>query len=130
MAFNVEVCLITDSLERIKGNTDIDLYNAVALRAGQVMVVAIAADAVVMRAIGKLDTIQQAHTDQHLHRAIDSCAAQARLYLAQLLPEVVNREIAATCSKLNKALGNQLARARIALAQLTECCMNPVRDHL
>jgi hypothetical protein len=130
MPFNIEVCLIANSRERIDRNADIDLYDAMAPGAGQVVMMAIAADTVVMGAIGKLDTIQQAHIDQHLHRAVDGCPAEARLYLAQFLPEIVNREIAAACSKLDKALGNQPARARVALAQLMKCRMNFIRNHL
>ena len=127
---NVEVCHITDSRKRIDRNANIDLYDAVASGAGQVVMMAITADTVVMCAIGKLDAIQQAHIDQHLHRAVNGGPAQARLCLTQFLPEIVNREIAATCRKLNKALGNQPARARVALAQFIECCMNPVRYHV
>ena len=130
MPLDVEVCLVTDSRERIDRNAHIDLYDAMALRAGQMVMMAITADAVVVRAIGKLDTIQQAYIDQHLHRAIDSCPAQARLYLTQLLPQVVNREISPACSKFYEPLSNQPAWTRVALAQLIECRMNFVRDHV
>jgi len=41
----------------------------------------IATDAVVMRSVGKLDAIQQAHTDELFHRPENRSPAQARLYL-------------------------------------------------
>jgi len=64
---DIKVCLITDSGERIKRNTDIDLYDTMTLRTGKVVMMTITTDAVVVRAIRELDTIQQAHIDQQLH---------------------------------------------------------------
>ena len=67
MAFDFKVCLVTDGSELVNGEADIYVYDAVTLCAGQVMVMIVATDAVVMRSIGKLDTIQQAHTDELFH---------------------------------------------------------------
>jgi hypothetical protein len=130
VSFNIKVRLVTNGGQLIDGQTDIDLYDAMALRAGQVMMMAVTADAVVVRAISKLDAVQQAHIDQHLYRAVHGCPAQARLYLAQLLPEIVNREIGSARSKLCESLRNQPAWACVALAHLIECCMYLVRYHV
>jgi len=81
VAFDLEVCLVTDGSELVNGEADIYVYDAVTLCTGQVMVMTIATDAVVMRSVGKLDAIQQAHTDELFHRTENRSPAQARLYL-------------------------------------------------
>ncbi len=81
MPFDLEVCLVTDGSELVNGEADIYVYDAVTLCAGQVMVMTVATDAVVMRSVGKLDAIQQAHTDELFHRTENRSSAQARLYL-------------------------------------------------
>ena len=82
MAFDLKVCLIANSSELVNGEADIYVYYAVTLCAGQVMVVTIATDTVVMRSVGKLDAIQYTHTDEFFHRTENRCPSQARLYLA------------------------------------------------
>lgn len=67
MAFDLKVCLIADGSELVKGEADIYVYDTVTLCAGEVMVMTVATDAVVMRSVGKLDAIQQAHTDELFH---------------------------------------------------------------
>jgi hypothetical protein len=57
VAFDLKVCLIANSSELVNGEADIYVYNAVTLCAGQVMVMIIATDTVVMRSVGKLDAI-------------------------------------------------------------------------
>jgi len=79
--FDLEVCLVTDGSELVKGEADIYVYDAVTLCAGQVMVMTVTTDAVVMRSVGKLDAIQQAHTGELFHRPENRSPAQARLYL-------------------------------------------------
>ena len=81
MAFDLEVCLVTDGSELVNGEADIYVYDAVTLCTGQVMVMTIATDAVVMRSVGKLDAIQQAHSDELFYRTENRCPSQARLYL-------------------------------------------------
>ena len=82
VSLNIKICLVTNSGERIDRNTDINLYDTMASRAGQVVVMTVTADAVMVRAIRELDTIQQADINQQLYRAIDGCPAQTWLYLA------------------------------------------------
>jgi len=81
VAFDFKVCLVTDGSELIDGKADIHVYDAVTLCAGQVMVMIVATDAVVMGSVGKLDAIQQAHTDELFHRTENRCPPQARIYL-------------------------------------------------
>jgi len=61
VAFDLKVCLVTDGSELVNGEADIYVYHAVTLCTGQVMVMVISADAIVMRSVGKLDAIQQTH---------------------------------------------------------------------
>lgn len=98
MTFDIKISLVTDCRELIDGETNVHLYNPVALRAGQVMMVVVTADTVVMRPISKLDAIQQTHIDQLLHGAVDRSSSQAWLYLSYLLPEIINREIGSASS--------------------------------
>ena len=81
MAFDLKVCLVTDGSELVNREADIYVYDTVTLRTGKVMVMVISADAIVMRSVGKLDAIQQAHTDKLFHRTENRCPSEARLYL-------------------------------------------------
>jgi hypothetical protein len=93
MTFDVKVRLGTDDSDLLSWQANINFDDAMTLRTGQVMMMRTAADPIVMRSIAELNTIQEAHIHQHLDRAIDRCATQTWLTLAQLLPEIINREI-------------------------------------
>lgn len=71
MTFNVKVGPVTDRRELVRRKTDIHFYDTMALRTGQMMMMATATDTVVMRAIGKINTIQQTRVDKHLQRAVE-----------------------------------------------------------
>jgi hypothetical protein len=81
VSFDLKVCLITDGSELVNREADIYIYDAVALCAGQMMVMTIATNTVVVRSVGKLDAIQYTHTDELFHRTKNRCPSQARLYL-------------------------------------------------
>lgn len=58
MPLNGKICLFAYKINLLFRQTNIDLYDAVALGAGQVVVVAAAsADAVVVRAVGEFDAV-------------------------------------------------------------------------
>jgi len=57
MAFNIKICLVSNGCDLIDGQANIYLHNSVARSAGQMMMMAIAADTVVMGPIGKLYTV-------------------------------------------------------------------------
>ena len=82
MAFDLKVCLVTDGSELVNREADIYVYDTVTLRTGKVMVMVISADAIVMRSVGKLDAIEQAHSDELFYRTKNRCSSQARLYLS------------------------------------------------
>jgi len=63
---NREVLLALDRGKLVCGETDIHLDHTVALGTGQVMVVVVATDAVVVGTIRELDAIEQACIHQHL----------------------------------------------------------------
>ena len=58
VTFDGKVGLVTDGFELIDGKADIHLDDAVALSAGQVMMVIVSTETVVMATIGKLNAIQ------------------------------------------------------------------------
>ncbi len=124
MAFNIKMGLVSNGYELIHGKTNIHLYNPVALCTGQMMMVTITADTVVMCPIGKLNTVQQTHIDQFLYRAVDRGSSQTWLYLSYLLPEIINREIGPANSKFYQSICNELSWARTPLAHLVESCAN------
>lgn len=66
MSLNLKVRLATNGGELILWQTHIYLYDATATGTRQMMVVRSAADAVVMGAVGEIDTIQKAGFNQHL----------------------------------------------------------------
>src|SRR5579871_5206214 len=109
MTFNVKFRLTTNSINLLNGQADINLNDTMALCTGQMMMMGTAADTIMMSTIRELNTVQQPHIHQHLHRTIDRCPSQARLTLAQLLPEIINREIGTASSMLYQSLGNELA---------------------
>ena len=129
MTFNSKVSLVANGCELIDGKTDIHLYNEMALSAGQVMMMTPATHAVMVRPIGKLNPVEQTHIDQLLYRTIDRCSSQTRLFLSQLMPKVINREIGSACCKFYEPLCNKLSRACMALAHFIESCPNFVCYH-
>jgi hypothetical protein len=131
VAFDIKIRLIANSAYLIYGQADIDLHDAVALCAGQmVMMARTTADAIVMRAVRELDAVQELHIRQHLDRAIDRCASQAWLGLPQLLPQIINGEIGTAGRQLYQPLGDELARARMTLARFVERRPDLIRDHI
>ena len=83
MPFNDKVRLIPNSRELVCGEADIDIYDAMALGAGQMVVVfASTTDTVVMRPICELDPVEQSHIHQLFHRAIDRGSAYPWLSLS------------------------------------------------
>ena len=130
MAFDLKVCLVTDGSELVNGEADIYVYHAVTLCAGQVMVMVISTDAVVMRSVGKLDAIQQAHTDKLFHRTENRCPSEARLYLPEFVPEVIGGKVGSSRGQFYQPLGNEPPRARTALAYFVERRSNFICYHL
>lgn len=130
MPLNREVCLLTERGELLYGDTDIHIDHAVAGSAGQVVMVLVAsAYAITMRAIGELDAIKQASIDQHLHRTINGSAPKARLFLTQILPEIIHGKVSAALCQLDQTLSNHASRTRIALALLVEHGINLFCNH-
>ena len=83
MSFNDKVLLLPDARKLSIGQAEIDIDDAMALRAGEVVVVFVpVAYAVVMGAIRELDAGEQSPVHQLFNRAIDRGAAYARLVLA------------------------------------------------
>ena len=83
MSLNDKVRLLPNGRELISGEADIDINNAVALRAGEVVVMlASSADAVVMRPISKLDADEQFPLHQLFDRSVDRGSTYPWLGLA------------------------------------------------
>ena len=121
MSLDDKVRLVPNGRKLISGETDIDIDDAVALSAGEmVMMLASTADTVVMCPVCKLHTIQQTHRNQLLYGAIDRSSTQARLYFPHLLPEIINREIGTANSKFYQSICDKLSRARMPLTHLVE----------
>jgi hypothetical protein len=129
MTLDCEIGLFADGGELIDGQANIHLDYTVTLRAGQVMVMGTPTNTIVMRAVGKLNAIQQTHAKKHLNRAIDSRASQAGFVLPQILPQIINGEICPTVREFNQTFLDQAARARIALARFLKGCAYLICDH-
>src|SRR5437763_3851627 len=72
MPFDDKVRLIPNRRKLISGETDIDIDDAMALRAGEVVVViASSADTIVMSTIRKINPCEQYHIQQLIDRKID-----------------------------------------------------------
>jgi hypothetical protein len=129
MALDGEVGLLGERGELFGGNADIDIDDAMAGGAGQVVVMFVAAHAIAMRSIGKLDAVQQSGVDQHFYGAVDRRAPQARLAMTEVLPEIIHRKVSPAMRQFDQALGNHPARARITLALLVKHGVNLVCNH-
>src|SRR5579862_2771013 len=64
MPFNRKFRLFANGGNLLRRQADIDLDDAMAIGAGKVMVMHIATDAIVVRAISEIDTVEQAHIDK------------------------------------------------------------------
>ena len=125
MSFNDKVLLLPNGRELSSRQAEIDIDNAMALRAGEVVVVFVpTTHTIVMAAIRKIDAGEQSPAHQFFDRPVDRRAAYARLDLAEFLPEVLNGEICAAAFEIDQAFRNEFARARVALAQLVERLIN------
>lgn len=83
MPLNDKVRLIPDGRELISGETDIDIDDAIALRAGEVVVVlASTTDTVVVCPVRKLNPGEQSHIHQLFDRTVDGGSAYTWLDLS------------------------------------------------
>ena len=83
MPLNDKVLLLPNGRELISRETDIDIDDAMTLRAGKMMVVLTpTANTVVMRPIRKLYPSKQSHIYQLFDRTIDRGSAYTRLGLS------------------------------------------------
>jgi hypothetical protein len=83
MPFNDKIRLISNGCELIGWETDIDVDDAMTLRAGEVMVVlASITDTIVVCPIRKLDPGKQTHIHQLFDRTIDGGSAYTWLGLS------------------------------------------------
>ena len=79
MPLDDKISRISNRGDLIGWKADVDINNAMALRTREMMMMlAIAAHTVVMRAIGELDTCEQFHIDQLFDRSINCSPAYAR----------------------------------------------------
>ena len=125
MSLYDEVRLIPYGSKLIGGKTDIDIDDAVALRAGEMVVVlASSTHTVMMRPVRKLDAGEQSHIYQLFDRAVYRGSPDARLGLSQLLPEAFNGEIRATAREFDQSIRNEFTGTRVTLAHLVESRVN------
>lgn len=124
MSFDGKICLVADGRKLIFWQADVHLFDAVAVRAGEMMMVAISTDAIVVRAVGELNAIQQTHADQLLDSAVDRGAPQTWLLCSHVLPQIINREIGTALCQSYQAFRNKPSRACITLAYFIKRCIN------
>jgi hypothetical protein len=83
MSLNDKVRLLPNGRELIRGEADVDIDDAVALRAGEMVVVVVSlTDTVVMCPVGKLDAGEQSSIHQLFDRTIDRGSSDAWLVLS------------------------------------------------
>ena len=76
MPLNDKVRLVSNDHELIGGQADIDVDDAMTLRAGKMVVMlAFTTDTVVMCSIRKLDPSEESHIRQLFHRTVDRGSA-------------------------------------------------------
>jgi hypothetical protein len=125
VSFNDKVLLLPNDCKLSSRQAKVDIDNAMALRASEMVVVFVPTTyTIVMGAIGKLDAGEQSHIYQLFDRTVDRRAAYAWLGLAEFLPEILDGEIYAATFEVDQAFCNELTRARVALAQLVKRRIN------
>ena len=125
MPLNHKVLLLPNSRELSSRQTEIDIDNAMALCACEVVVVvASSADAVVVGSIRKLNAGEQSSRHQLFDRTVDRGSSDTWLSLPELLPEFLNGEIRAEAFQLDQAIRDELTWARVALAHFVERRVN------
>ena len=130
MPLNHKVRLVSNGRELISGETNIDIDDAVALRAGEMVVVLVSTTyTIVMGPISELNAGEQSHVHQFFDRTIHRRPAYSWLDLAELLPEIFHREICAQVGEFDQAIRNEFAWACVALAHLAESRVNLLRYH-
>jgi hypothetical protein len=120
MAFDGEARLAGKGSELALRQAERELDDLVTLRAGEVMVMWHAADAIPVRAVGEGHAVEDALLDEHIHRAEDGGTTELRIDPQQLLPEIVGREVFSPRGKLGEPLRDQAARTRVAQASRRE----------
>ena len=125
VSFNDKVLLLPNGCKLSSRQAEIDIDNAMALCASKMVVVFVPATyTIVVGTIGKLDAGKQSPVHQFFDRAVNRRAAYAWLGLAEFLPEVFNGEVCTAAFEIDQAFRNELAWARVALAQLVERRIN------
>ena len=130
MPLNHKVRLVPNGRELISRETNIDIDDTVALRAGEMVVVFVSTThPIVMGPISELNAGEQSHVHQFFDRTIHCRPAYAWLDPAELLPEIFHREICAQIGEFDQAIRNEFAWACVALAHLVESRVNLLRYH-
>ena len=130
MPLNHKVRLVPNGDELSSGETNIDIDDAVALRAGEMVVMLFCTThPIVMGPISELNAGEQSHVHQFFDRTIHRRPAYGWLDLAELLPEIFHREICAEVGEFDQAIRNEFAWACVALAHLAESRVNLLRYH-
>ncbi len=124
MSFDLKICQGSDNGELIFGQADVYFFDAVTACTGDMMVVVVSADTIVMGSIGKLDATQQAHRDELLYRAVDRCSPHSWFLRAHRVPEIINRKIGAALRQRDQPFRDQPPGTCVALAHFVKRCVN------
>ena len=86
MSFDLKTGLFPYLNQLVIRNANLHIHYPVTFPAREVMVVLIPAGPVGMASIRKLNPVQQTHIDKHLYGPENRRAAQAGIYLLQVVP--------------------------------------------
>ena len=128
MPLQREVRAALDGGERFRREAHVNLNDAVALGAGQMVVVRTAAGAEPVPAIGEAYPVEHAQLDQHLNGAEHGGAAELCIALQQILPELVRREVLALRRQLSEPARDDTAWARVAQPTRRKCALDCLRS--
>ena len=130
MPLNHKVRLVSNGRELVSRETNIDIDDAVALCAGEMVVVLVSTTyTIVMGPISELNAGEQSQVHQFFDRTIHRRPAYGWLDLAELLPEIFHREICAQVGEFDQAIRNEFAWTCGPLAHLAESRVNLLRYH-
>lgn len=117
MAFNGKICAISNLSQLFCWQTEIYLYNSVALGTRQVVMMMVGiTDAVMMGTIGELNAVQESDINKFLNRPEDGGASDVAIQLTQILPEIVRSKIPTILSECYQAFCDKLSLTGITLA--------------
>lgn len=120
MALDLEACTGGRTRHFSLRHTEVDLFDAAAFCADEVMVMTAIANTVAPCAVSQLDPVQHTQLNQHVYRPKQRGPSQLRVFSLELLPQLVGGEVGPGSGTGGQALRDQTSWTRGAKTSRVE----------